>query len=141
MRMTILTFALVLLVIGGCQSMGNQPLSKQDALSRCGGGLPGSPGGPIVAGTDNEFFTATSRQIIKIKPGIDIKGDAGQDGKGHKLTLKSRDNSVNVDCRCPSGCAETGDGCIYLIVEGSRNAICVGDCATETSCCFGCGWH
>jgi len=29
--------------------------------------------GWVVAGTDNGFFTAASRQSIKIKPGVDVK--------------------------------------------------------------------
>ncbi len=142
MKMTTIVLALALLAVGGCKSAGSTHCGKQDALSRCGGGgQPGSPGGPIVAGTDNPFFAATSRQFIKIKPGVDIKSDVGSDGKGHKLTLISRDSSLVVSCRCPSGCGESGDGCFYWIEEGSRNALCLGDCATDTSCCFGCGWH
>jgi hypothetical protein len=149
MRMSILGIAVVLVLAVGCQSVGQAPqLTKQEALSRCGGISPGS--GAIVAGTDNEYFTASSRQSIKIKPGIEIKTAAGADsmatadqaGKGHALTLIGRDNaSVNLDCRCPAGCGESGDGCAYIVVIGSRDAFCVGDCENPTGCCFGCGWH
>ena len=141
MKATNLVLALALLLVGGCKSAGSTHHGEQNALSRCGGGQPGSPGGPIVAGTDNPFITAISRQFIKIKPDVEIKTDVGADGKGHKLTLISRDNYVVLSCRCPAGCSESGDGCFYWIEEGSRNALCLGDCATATSCCFGCGWH
>ncbi len=138
MRMTFLGLAFMVLLAGGCQLSGQQPLSKQEALSRCGGV---STPGAIVAGTDNQFFTASSRQTLKIKPGVDIKTGAGPDGKVHTLTLISRDNSINLDCRCPSGCSESGDGCVPIVVIGSRDAICAGDCETAGGCCFGCGWH
>jgi hypothetical protein len=55
--------------------------------------------------------------------------------------LMSRDNSVNMSCRCPAGCSESGDGCAYIVVIGSREAFCVGDCETDSGCCFGCGWY
>jgi len=137
MRMKVLGLAFLLVLVGGCQSTGKPALSKQEALARCGGITQGA----IVAGTDNEFFTATSRQSIKIKPSVEIKSVADRDGKPHTLTLVSRDNSLTLNCRCPAGCGESGDGCVYIVVEGSRDAFCVGDCETDTGCCFGCGWH
>lgn len=147
MRSRALELASILMLAGGCQSTGTPspgtppPSSSQDTLLRCVGGGPGGRA-PVVAGTENGFFTAMSRQSIELKPGIEIKSVLGADGKPHTLTLIGRDNSMDMTCGCPGGCAETGEsGCVPVVVIGSPVAYCVGDCAKEGACCAGCGWY
>src|SRR5688500_7542506 len=112
MRALNLGCVFVLILTVSCHSTGRrtstsvttQEGTKQDALARCGI----SPGlnGAIAVGTDNQFLTAIARQTIKIKADVEIKTDA----RGKKLTLMAKDNSLDMTCRCPSGCAESGDG-------------------------------
>ncbi len=142
MRAKPLELALVLILAGGCQSTGTPPASSlRETMLRCVGGGAGGRA-PVVAGTENEFFAARSRQVITLKPGIESKGVESTDGKLRSLTLMSRDNSLTMTCGCPGGCAEGGEyGCIYVVVVGSREAFCSGDCEKVGACCAGCGWY
>ena len=146
MRSRALELASILMLAGGCQSTGTPPpgtpppSSSQDTLLRCVGGGPGGRA-PVVAGTENGFFTATSRQSIELKPGIEIETVLGADGKPHTLTLIGRDNSMDMTCGCPGGCAETGEVAASRSWSSAARSHCVGDCAKEGACCAGCGWY
>ena len=109
------------------------------ALAQCGG--LDSPVGfeNIAAGAYNEFFTARTRQSLKIKADVQVKNRVDEKGHVTGLTMIARDNSVNINCGCPGGCkSDHGNGC--AIDYSPTDAHCSGDCVTETSCCFGCGF-
>jgi len=107
-------------------------------MAKCGA-IPPGLSGAVVAGTDNEFFTATSRQSIKIKQGVQTASKAGPDGKPHTLILTSKARSQAFPCSCPGGCDRPGPyGCI--LVQTPDVAYCEGDCEMETGCCLGCGF-
>jgi hypothetical protein len=108
-------------------------------LAACGG--QDSPVGfvNIAAGTENEFFTARTRQALKIKPNVQVKSRVDEKGNVTGLTIVARDNSVNINCGCPGGCkSDNSNPC--AISYSPTEATCIGDCKTETSCCLGCGF-
>jgi hypothetical protein len=142
MRSRVLELCLLVVLAAGCRSSGTPSrTSSGETLARCVGGGPGGRG-PVVAGAENEYFTASSRHVITIKPGIESKGVPGKDGKPHGLTLIARDNSLDLTCGCPGGCSEAGEsGCVYIVVIGSSQAVCTGDCEKTGACCAGCGWY
>jgi len=110
--------ALVILA-GGCRQPPKPAPPPEQAVARCGG--TDSPAGfeYVVAGTDNRFFTARTRQTIRIKP------------------------DVEVSCACPAGCkSDPGPvhGCVIQFPPGGPDASCSGDCVTDNGCCFGCGF-
>jgi hypothetical protein len=94
----------------------------------------------VLAGTDNEFFTAPSRQMIKPKPGVTVGSKVGPDGKPNTLTLTIGQRTQQFPCSCPGGCSTPDPffGCI--LVETPDVAYCTGDCQTDTGCCIGCGF-
>jgi hypothetical protein len=145
MRITILGLAIVAVLSCACQPAGNPSQSTQQAAPRCVGGAP-SGFDAVVAGTDNQFFTATSRQGIKIKPGVEVKTELGPDGKAASLTLSRDNNQSSISCQCPAGCSRDDGsvleiGCIQVVEEGpGGRAHCEGDCFKGESCCTGCGW-
>src|SRR5262249_45884851 len=137
----------VFLILGG--AAGCQPGPKKEptpppgALARCGGMGPPPGFKDILAGTDNPFFTARTRQQLKIKPDVEVKAQLDDKGNTVGLTMMARDNQVGVNCNCPAGCSSDpgqGHGCVVVYTPGGPDASCSGDCVTETSCCSGCGW-
>ena len=130
----VLGLATVLVLAGGCRR------SSQQAALRCGGGgldLRGLT--TVVAGADNEFFTATARQSIKIKPGVDVKAETDSNGKIVALRMVARQNTTTTVCGCPAGCS--GSCSLVLDSNDPKFADCVGDCVQENACCFGCGLY
>jgi len=135
---------LILVLAGGCSAPANQgspPPGK--GLARCGGS--DSPAGfdAVLAGTDNQFFTARNRQSLRIKPDVEVKPKVDEKGNVLGLTMVARDNSVNISCACPAGCSSDpgpGHGCVIQYPPGGQDASCSGDCVTENSCCSGCGF-
>jgi len=144
--MRVRDWGLVVLVAlaGGCQPPGGREQPSGGALARCGG--TDSPAGfqNVLAGTDNQFFTARTRQALWIKPGVEVESKV--DGKGNvlALTMMARDNSsVDVSCACPAGCgSDPGQrhGCVIQFPPGGSEASCSGDCVSQDGCCFGCGF-
>jgi hypothetical protein len=95
----------------------------------------------VVAGTDNRFFTAMSRQSIKIKPGVEVKVVSDATGRPTGLTMARDNDGIGANCSCPGGCKTPGPvGCVIVYEPGGPNATCSGDCQTENACCAGCGW-
>lgn len=124
---------LFILLAVGCER------SPPPTALRCGEAPSGS--GWVVAGTDNRFFTAASRQSIKIKPGVDVKVVSDATGKPTGLTMARDNDSIGANCSCPGGCKTPGPiGCVIEYEPGGPNATCSGDCESENACCFGCGW-
>jgi hypothetical protein len=119
---------------------GSAPPGK--AVARCGS--DGPAGFDIVlAGTDNQFFTARNRQSLRIKPDVEVKTKVDEKGNVRGLTMVARDNSVNVSCDCPAGCSSDpgpGHGCVVQYPPGGQDASCTGDCVAENTCCSGCGF-
>ena len=109
-------------------------------LAQCGG--QDSPLGfvNVAAGTDNQFFMARTRQSLKIKPDVEVKSRVDEKGNVTGLTIIARDNSVNINCGCPAGCKSDKGSSGCAISYSPTEATCTGDCVTETSCCFGCGF-
>jgi hypothetical protein len=128
----VLGLAAVLVPTGGCNRT-----SPQSTL-RCGGGGLNTQGLTAVkAGTDNEFFTATARQSIKIKPGVEIKPEKDSSGKLVSVRMIALQNSTTTTCGCPGGCSGS---CSLILSSIDPTFIdCVGDCTQENACCFGCG--
>jgi hypothetical protein len=137
----ILVLSLFVLLWWGCRST-TPDASTQNSLARCGGVITGFDA--VVAGTENQFFTAVSRQVINIKPGIEVvPADYKQQGSVFKLTTIAKDNDISLTCACPAGCKPTEPGhvsCTMSHAPGGKTATCSGDCGTATSCCVGCGW-
>lgn len=134
---------------GGCQPPQSQepPSTREPSpasgLARCGG--MDSPAGfqNVIAGTDSAFYTARTRQSLRVKPGVEIKSKVDGKGDVRGLTLIARDNSVEVSCACPAGCSSDpgpGHGCVIQFPPGGSDATCTGDCVTQGGCCFGCGF-
>jgi hypothetical protein len=139
-----LVLGVLLVLAGACRSTATPTPSPSatpapSTLAACVGGGAGGRG-PVVAGTETDLFTALSRQAIRLKPGVETQNVAQADGKQRSLTLVARDNSITMNCRCPGGCGEAGDGCVYVVVIGSGEAYCTGDCEKPGACCAGCGW-
>jgi hypothetical protein len=144
-RMRVLGLSFLLILTVGCRSSTDNPKpssSPQQVASRCGGVPPGFEG--VFEGTDNKFLAATSRQAIRVKPGVEIKPVVGPDKKVHTLTLSRENENQEISCTCPAGCSAPGRiGCSVVIMPpGGPDATCGGDCETEsrTGCCFGCGF-
>lgn len=136
---------IVLVFIAGCDSMGNNCPSAEGATFRCGGGGLTLPGFRAVArGMDTAFFTATSRQSIEVKPGVEQSDILDRYGNVTGVKLQSNQGESNVHCLCPAGCKVEGStdevefGCATL-TDPQGKVTCVGDCVTENECCFGCG--
>jgi hypothetical protein len=148
MRLNELTLIAVACLLGGCSPGGNDPGPKPEsprgsAAARCGGSDPAPGLHWVVAGSDTVFYTATTRQHVRFKPDTEVK--TRTDPKGGNvtgLTVVFRDNNTNIDCGCPAGCKNDppGQGCVIQYVPGGGDASCTGDCATENSCCTGCGF-
>ena len=132
MRARLLCLLLVVLA-GGCDR------SPAPTALRCGEARPGFNW--VVAGTDNAFFTAITRQSIKIKPGVEVKSVSDETGRPTGLTMARDNDDIAVNCGCPAGCSTPGPlGCEIVYTPGGPDASCSGDCQTENSCCSGCGW-
>jgi hypothetical protein len=142
-------FVFLVALAGGCQPPSNQepPRSQElpsgKGLARCGG--MDSPAGfqNVLAGTDNQFFTARTRQSLRIKRGVEVKSKVDKEGNVLALTMMARNNSVDVSCACPAGCSSDpgpGHGCVIQFPPGGSDASCSGDCVTQGGCCFGCGF-
>lgn len=137
-RALFLTVFLTVLVVwpAGCGPTGAPAVtqSREDVARFCGGVSPGFKG--VVAGTDNEFFTATSRQVITLKPDVKIEAV-----KGRTMTVVAKQKQgTTITCACPAGCSNPVDCVISQVPSGPGPISCSGDCTTSTSCCFGCGW-
>ena len=130
-----LIFLAVFFVAAGCDR-SPRPTTAQ----RCG--EPGRPGfDAVVAGTDSGFFTALSRQSIKIGAGVDVKTVSDATGRPTGLTMARDNNGISVQCECPGGCRTPGPvGCVIQYDPGGTHATCSGDCQSESTCCAGCGW-
>ena len=145
MRITQWTLVFVVVLALGCHRDGHGT-----ALARCGG--MDSPAGlqNVVAGADNQFFTARTRQSLKIKPGVDVRSKVDEKGNVVGLTMIARDssttiardNSTTINCACPAGCSvgPGQPGCVIVFTPNGPDATCSGDCVTEGGCCFGCGF-
>jgi hypothetical protein len=138
-------WSLVLLVAlaGGCHPPRSEEQPQGKGLARCGG--MDSPLGfqNVLAGTDNPFFTARTRQSLHIKPGVEVKSKVDEKGDVLALTMMARDGRVDVSCACPAGCGSDpgpGHGCVIQYPPGGSEASCSGDCVTRDGCCFGCGF-
>ena len=97
----------------------------------------------VLAGADTPFFTARTRQSLRIKPGVEVKSKVDKEGNVLALTMMARDNSVDISCACPAGCSSDpgpGHGCVIQFPPGGSDASCSGDCVTQGGCCFGCGF-
>jgi hypothetical protein len=142
MRIRECAFVLLFVLASGCQPASNQAGGAGKGLARCGGSGP--PGfDSILAGTETQFFTATTRQSLKIKPDVEVKSKMDENGKILSLTMIARDNSVVVSCDCPGGCSSDpgpGHGCVIQYPPGGGDASCSGDCVSGDSCCAGCGF-
>ena len=141
MRTTEWSLVFMVVLALGCHRPGRQ--GQGTALARCGG--MDSPSGlqNVPAGADNEFFTARTRQSLKIKPGVDVRSRMDEKGNVVGLTMIARDSSTNISCACPAGCGSDpgqGHGCVIVFTPNGGDATCSGDCVTEGCCCFGCGF-
>lgn len=118
------------------------PTPSPQTAARCGGSDPAAGFHWVVAGTDNVFYAAATRQHVRFK--TDTKVETKTDAKGNVtgLTVVYRDNKTNIDCGCPAGCKNDppGRGCVIQYVPGGGDASCTGDCVAENSCCTGCGF-
>jgi hypothetical protein len=133
----------LVILAGGCQQPPRPAPPPDQAAARCGG--MDSPGGfqYVVAGTDNQFFTARTRQTIRIKPNLEVKAKTDEKGNVLSITMARDNKDVNVSCACPAGCKSDpgpGHGCVIEFPPGGSEASCSGDCVTDTGCCFGCGF-
>jgi hypothetical protein len=138
MRITEWSLVLVAVLALGCHRHSGQ---GQGTLARCGG----SPSGfeNVLAGADNEFFTARTRQSLKIKTGVDVRSKVDEKGNVVGLTMIARDSTTTINCSCPAGCGSDpgqGHGCVVVYTPNGPDATCSGDCVTEGGCCFGCGF-
>jgi hypothetical protein len=116
---------------------------RGQTAARCGGSDPASGLHWVVAGTDNVFYTASTRQHVRFKKDTEVKTRTGyKEGPVTGLTVIFRDNNTNIDCGCPAGCKNDppGQGCVIQFVPGGGDASCTGDCVAENSCCTGCGF-
>jgi hypothetical protein len=138
MRLKEWGFVLVLVATSACQRNDSGA-----GLARCGGSDPVSGFHNVAVGADTDFYTARSRQVLKIKPAVEVTTNTDAKGYVTGLTMVARDNKVNINCACPAGCkGGTPPGCFIDFDPGpGGDATCSGDCVTENSCCFGCGWQ
>ena len=141
--MRITECSLVAMVVLALSCHGPHSGGHGTALARCGG--MDSPAGfqNVLAGADNEFFTARTRQSLKIKPGVDVRNKVDEKGNVVGLTMIARDSRTTVDCACPAGCGSDpgqGHGCVVVYTPNGPDATCSGDCVTEGGCCLGCGF-
>jgi hypothetical protein len=116
------------------------------AAARCGGTtLPGFVA--VDARAENPLYTARSRQLIKAKPGVEVRIDEDEYGKPTVMHLKLGNNSGELRCSCPAGCGAMGstgivfDSPCHLVRNGDGVWDgCGGDCHSSDSCCMGCGF-
>jgi hypothetical protein len=122
----------------GCAPTGTPTTQSREELARfCGGGGVSPGTRAVIAGVENPFFSATSRQVVTPKPDVKI-GEV----KGRTITLIARDNNTTITCGCPAGCTNPVGCVIAQSPPGPPGGpiTCSGDCTTTSSCCFGCGW-
>ncbi len=109
------------------------------AVARCGAGGNGfNVAGltAVVAGTDNEFISASARQFARIKPGVKVSTSKDKDG-APAVAMMINNNSADFTCRCPTGCG--GSCALELDANDPTYIACIGDCEDGDVCCSGCG--
>ena len=138
-RTLLLILAAALLACGRPDAPTSAPPAQPAAVARCGGTGGFQVGGltAVTAGMDDQFLTATARQAVKVKPGVEVKPQLDAKGVPVAVTLRMAQQSADYTCRCPDGC---GGSCSLVLDSTDPDFIeCVGDCSDGDVCCFGCG--
>jgi hypothetical protein len=119
MRLKITGLLLLGLATAGCQSNAPNATPALDTI--------------VVAGTNNQFFSAVSSRRVRLAEGAKLKSILGLDGRLHGVTIIARDNSMGaLTCECHGACMPDSNGCKILVPDdpptGSNYADCVGSC-------------
>ena len=90
---------------------------------------------PIVAGTNNKFFTAKSEREIQPTEGTKVIPVPGQDGKPLGFLMVARDNGGVTGITCSGSCSNSEQNpCGGCSAQNTDDTI---SCSCEISACAG----
>lgn len=102
--------------------------------------LPDSGFVAVGAGMETEFFVALSPQHVEFKPGVDVTPIRDDDGQMVAFRMNNGGNGIQISCNCPGGCKSTTNQSCIVGHTGPNDGFCRGNCETDNSSCFGCGF-